>query len=49
MKLINGVMSHVCTVSQQNPFTFVEVIASQRWDVFLRHSVYQELMFLIYT
>jgi len=23
----------------QNPFTFVNVIARQRWDVFLRHSV----------
>jgi len=23
----------------QNPLTYVKVIASQRWDVFLRHSV----------
>jgi len=29
----------------QNPFTGVKVIANQRWDVFLRHSVYATPMF----
>jgi len=31
----------------QNPFMFVKVIASQRWDVFLRHGVY--IYLFIYT
>jgi len=37
--LIAYFIGNICAKRYQNPFTCVKVIASQRWDVFLRHGV----------
>jgi len=38
--LIAYFMSNFSVKKYQNVFTYVKVIAKQRWDVFLRNSVY---------
>jgi len=37
--LIAYFISNISAKKRQNPFTFVEDVANQRWDVSLRHSV----------
>jgi len=37
-------ISNVSAKKYQNPFMWVKVIASRRWDVFLRHGVYYLFM-----
>jgi len=37
--LITCFIGNICAKKYQNPFTSVKVIASQRWDVSLRHGV----------
>ena len=37
--LIAYFISNISAKKYQNPFMFVKVIASQRWNVFLRHGV----------
>jgi len=38
--LITYFIGNISAKTYQNPFMCVKAIASQRWDVFLRHSVY---------
>jgi len=39
--LIAYFISNISAKKYQNAFTYVKVIANQRWDVFLRHSVFK--------
>ena len=45
--LIAYFISNICAKKYQNPFMCVKVIASQRWDVFLRHGVVQHSMWTV--
>jgi len=40
--LIAYFISNISAKKYQNPFTCIKIIASQRWDVFLRHSVMRD-------
>jgi len=45
--LIAYFIDNISAKKYQNPFTCIKVIASQRWDVFLRHGVYKDEQFLM--
>jgi len=38
--LIAYFIGNISAKKYQNAFAYIEVIANQRWDVFLRHSIY---------
>jgi len=42
--LIAYVIGNIYAKKYQNPFMCIKVIASQRWDVFLRHGAVQLLL-----